>query len=138
MNSASGSANYDGIINVGASSGGSLVGYLGQLDVTVDFSADTVSGSAGNFYSYGGTFSPTAPNPLGPSVAGSLSFDGSLTGTNESAGVGGGIDGTFSGTVDGITETAGGLSGMIMGDSREGVILYLSGTNLIGVAIGAD
>ena len=106
--------------------------------MTVDFSADTVSGSAGNFYSYGGTFSPTAPNPLGPSVAGSLSFDGSLTGTNESAGVGGGIDGTFSGTVDGITETAGGLSGMIMGDSREGIILYLSGENLIGVGIGAD
>ncbi len=136
VNNATGTADYTGFVNVGG--GEELVGYLGQLAITADFSGDTVSGSAGNFYEYGETtITPGSTNPLGPAVAGSLSMSGTLTGTNQSTGIGGGIDGTFSGTVDGITESAGELSGMIMNESRSGITLYFNGENLLGVGIGA-
>lgn len=138
VNGATETATYNGFVNVGSSTEEELVGYLGQLAVTVNFSGDTVSGSAGNFHEYNAmTVSPGSTNPLGPKVAGSLSMSGTLTGTNESAGIGDGIAGTFSGSVNGISESAGELSGMIMGTAREGVTIYMNGDNLLGVGVAA-
>lgn len=124
------SATYNGIVNVGTGSAGSLQGYFSPMSLTVDFrnttTTDNVHGSASSFSEYSsGVLTP---------VGGSLTMSGNLTGAVDD-GFGSALAGTAKGTVDGNAFDMT-MSGSFRGDSAEAVNLWFSGSSQIGVGVG--
>lgn len=115
----SGTATYTGITNL-VIGGAVEKGYLGDLSATVNFTNDTVSGTANNFSMY---FSAVADPKNGQSVGGSLTLNGILTGDNETMTKG--ILGTATGAVDG-TNLNMEMEGNITGLNSEGMMLWLN------------
>ena len=131
VNGTSDTLSYTGFVNIGPDTGGaSLVGFVGELDVSVNFASDAVSGSAQNFGEY---TSATATGNL-PGVSGSLAINGSLTGSNDS-GLGDGMTGTAIGTVGGYAFDMT-FDGNVLGASRDGVALYFDNTGDLGGGVG--
>ena len=117
-----GSANYEGIVNMALSSNG----YFGTFSMDVDFTSDTFSGSAGNFEQYAAS---VASESNGSPVKGGFDMSGTLTGNNET--VEGGLDGTAIGEIDGHTVDMA-VSGSITGLNAEGVRVYFDGDGFDG------
>ena len=122
--------NYSGFVNLVPDTGGStLVGFVGNLDLTVNFSTDTVDGSATNF----GEYTSASPSGALPAVSGGLDIDGTLTDLNES--LGDGMDGTAVGNVGGYDFDMT-FGGNILGADRAGVVIYLDNTADLGGGVG--
>ena len=140
LNAMNSTANYDGIVNIGVDTGGGAATtsfYYGTLDLSVNFqnttTADTVTGSAGNFAEY---FSPGATSPYETPVAGSLALSGTLTGVN--SGLGDAMTGSAVGSIDGDAVTLD-MEGSFLGDAAEAVSLWFNdpGATLSGgVGVG--
>lgn len=132
----SGSATYEGILNVSLddpSNPAGSTGYYGNIAVGVDFDDNSISGEAGDFVQY---FSEIASSQTGSAVSGSLDITGDLLPANESAG--GGIMGEATGSIDGY-DVAYDVEGNITGVSGNGMTLSFDGPDLSGgVAILVD
>lgn len=143
VNALNSSATYNGVVNIGtdaASNPAGAAAYYGSLSMTVDFSNastdDAVTGTAGNFVQY---FSEIASPKTGQAVAGSITMDGNLTGTN-TTGIGDGMNGTATGTIDGINVDYT-FDGNITGVAGNGMALYFDGANADssgGVGLAVD
>ena len=127
VNALSGSATYNGVINVGTDAASNPAGqaaYYGGLRLNVDFSSDAITGSAGNFVQF---FSEIASSKTGNGVPGSLTLAGNLTGAN-TAGLGSGLTGTAGGSIDGI-DVAYTFDGNITGVAGNGISLFFDDAN---------
>ena len=107
-----------------------MVGFVGNLDLTVDFAEDTIDGSATNF----GEWTSASPSGSIPSVSGSLDIDGTLTAVNDD-GLGDGMDGTAVGTVGGYDFNMT-FDGNVLGADRSGVVLYFDNIADLGGGVG--
>lgn len=129
-NMATGSATYQGVVNIGLGTG-SGIGMrdtaFGALTVDVDFTGDTLSGSVDNFFY------------LDQSAAsGSMTINnGTLTGNN--TGIGDGLTADASGTVGGVALDMD-VTGHFVGSGAEVINLYLDGKtdSSMGVGIGTQ
>jgi len=131
VNGASDTLNYSGFVNIGPDTGGTtLVGFVGEMNVSVNFSSDAVSGSAQNFGEY--TAATTSGNL--PAVSGSLNINGSLTGMNDD-GLGDGMTGTAAGTVGGYVFDMT-FDGNVLGATRDGVVMYFDNIADLGGGVG--
>ena len=129
VNSATDTLNYAGFVNIGPDTP-TLVGYIGRLDVSVNFATDAISGDATNF----GRWTDAGPSGVAPAVSGSLDIAGTLTGTNET--LTDGLTGTAIGTVDGHNFNMT-MDGNILGaTSRSGVVLYFDNIGDLGGGVG--
>lgn len=131
VNSATDTLTYNGFVNIGPDTGGSvLVGYIGRLNLDVNFATDAITGDATGF----GRWTDTGPSGVAPAVTGQLDINGTLTGTNET--LGDGLIGTAIGTVDGYDFNMT-MDGNILGaTSRSGVVLYLNNIGDLGGGVG--
>lgn len=126
----SGTAIYNGIIDIGtdaASTPTGAAGYEGELSVRVAFTTsrtnDAVSGRAGNFVQ---TFSEMDSPKTGKSVPGQIALTGNLTGRNANAFDG--ITGRATGEIDGVN-VAYTFAGNITGVAGNGMSLTFEGAN---------
>lgn len=108
--------------------------YLGEMNATVDFAADTLSGTGRNFSRYDATVTSTS---TGTGVSGDVSLNGALTGMNDS--IGDGIAGSATGRVDGRTIDMG-LRGHFATTNATALYLYMddntsSGAGGVGVGV---
>ncbi len=130
VNGSSDTLSYSGFVNIGPDTGGAtLVGFVGEMNVSVNFSSDAISGSAQNF----GEYTATTTGNL-PAVSGSLAINGSLTGSNDS-GLGDGMSGTAVGTVGGYAFDMT-FDGNVLGATRDGVAMYFDNTGDLGGGVG--
>ena len=132
VNASTDTLSYSGFVNIGPDTRPSseLVGFVGNLDLDVNFALDTITGDATNFGRY---TSVSATGNL-PAVSGSLDIDGTLTGTNET--LSDGLVGTAVGTVDGYDFNMT-MDGNILGQpSRGGVVLYFDNIGDLGGGVG--
>lgn len=113
------SANYSGVANISVGgSATSLNAYLGELNVSVDFAGDTLSGSIDNFANYTGG-SVTTP------VDGMVTIsNGNLTGNN--TGIGDGLTAEADGTIDGHSVDMD-VEGHFFDSTGDGLALYFDG-----------
>lgn len=130
-----GSASYSGFVNLGVSNGSSVTGYLGNLDVDVNFASQTFSGNASNFASYGTfTSSTSSSGPTLASVSGDVDMSGTLSGTNNN--IGDALSGTTSGNIDG-NSADGTVTGHFSGDNGEAMFMFFTG-DALGVGVATD
>lgn len=129
VNGATDTLSYSGFVNIGPDTP-SLVGYIGRLNLDVNFSSDTLSGDATSF----ARWTDVGPTGVAPAVSGSLAINGALTGTNET--LSDGISGTAVGTVDGHAFNMT-MDGNILGaTTRSGVVLYFDNIGDLGGGVG--
>jgi hypothetical protein len=118
------SASYNGVINIGFGTGAGVTdGAYGELNLNVNFGANTLSGSATNFAHYDQS-----------SASGSMLItNGALTGNN--TGIGDGLTADASGTVSGNALNFD-VTGHFAGNNAEAVYLYLDAKSAADTSLG--
>lgn len=133
--------NYDGIILYGADLSSAGTGYLGQVDIDVDFTAGSraIDGAASNFYETNLDSSGDPSTSLG-AVGGSLTIDGGNFATNSvTFDVDGTVDGqTVDGTMNGQFASTASNSGPVALVAVEDTFFVGSDPNSWNAVIAAD
>ncbi|QMU58260.1 MAG: hypothetical protein GKR98_08675 [Boseongicola sp.] len=110
------SPTYNGYSSLIVGSGLDAVFYYGTLNVSANFSSNTLTGSTGNFTRY---YSAIASPSNGQSASGSIALNGTITPLDNTT-FDGSIGGTAIGSIDGTTVN-GDLTGRFTGLNAEGV-----------------